>query len=208
MGRTKIQITLADLEPLFQFPIKEAADRLHMSKTTLKQRCRELHLPSWPFKRKYGKGSADEDGPEKKSAPEQLSPMEVPEHKGAFPQAESGMPPAPSQQSSGMHPEQQPLPPPPPPHLGDTPSFPAHSFAPLPRCVEGMLPPSSDGPFLLTSGGVPYMSLAAPEMPRYPQQVYGNPQSGFSLPPPPWRLRPRWGAVGCPTRPRPCTNSC
>eukprot|EP00764_Aduncisulcus_paluster_P004582 gnl/Carplike_NY0171/1748_a2361_892.p1 GENE.gnl/Carplike_NY0171/1748_a2361_892~~gnl/Carplike_NY0171/1748_a2361_892.p1 ORF type:complete len:250 (+),score=51.86 gnl/Carplike_NY0171/1748_a2361_892:42-752(+) len=53
MGRAKICLSLEQISPFFQFPISEAAKALKLSKTTLKQRCRELGIDQWPFKRDY-----------------------------------------------------------------------------------------------------------------------------------------------------------
>ncbi|GKT36974.1 hypothetical protein ADUPG1_009844 [Aduncisulcus paluster] len=53
MGRAKIQLSIEQIQPFFSYPISEAAKVLKLSKTTLKQRCRELGIDQWPFKRDY-----------------------------------------------------------------------------------------------------------------------------------------------------------
>eukprot|EP00792_Barthelona_sp_PAP020_P005893 TRINITY_DN283_c0_g1_i1.p1 TRINITY_DN283_c0_g1~~TRINITY_DN283_c0_g1_i1.p1 ORF type:complete len:144 (+),score=21.08 TRINITY_DN283_c0_g1_i1:36-467(+) len=55
MGRQKAVLSRAQIEEQFHLPIKDAAQLLGISVTTLKQRCREYGIKVWPFKRKYYK---------------------------------------------------------------------------------------------------------------------------------------------------------
>ncbi|GIQ86693.1 hypothetical protein KIPB_008593 [Kipferlia bialata] len=53
MGRGKKKIELRDIQPFFNIPLREAARMLHISRTTLKLKCRELGIEQWPYRRQY-----------------------------------------------------------------------------------------------------------------------------------------------------------
>ncbi|KAL0214263.1 hypothetical protein P9112_006447 [Eukaryota sp. TZLM1-RC] len=61
----------------FNKPLQQAAALLGIGRTTLKQRCRELGIPKWPYVRRYRKTSETSENPALSTPPLQPAPVRM-----------------------------------------------------------------------------------------------------------------------------------